>query len=53
MTITELIKNLNSYKEKYGDLPITCNSKEFFVFLIKDEYFDIQENEGHIDCDDN
>ena len=48
MTITELIKNLNRYK-KYGDLPITCNSREFFIFLIKDEYFDIQENEGHID----
>lgn len=48
MTITELIKNLNKCKEEYGDLPITCNSKDFFVFLIKGEYFDIQENEGHI-----
>ena len=48
MTITELIKKLNRYKEKYGDLPITCNSKEFFVFLIKDKSLDIQENFGHI-----
>jgi hypothetical protein len=51
MTITELINRLKEYKEKYGDLPITCNSKEFFIFLIKDEYFDIQENFGHIDDD--
>lgn len=51
MTITELIKNLNRYKEEYGDLPITCNNKDFFVFLIKDKYFDIQENEGHINDD--
>ena len=48
MTITELIKKLNRYKEKYGDLSITCNNKDFFIFLIKDEYFDIQENKGHI-----
>lgn len=48
MTITELIKKLNRYKEEYGDLPITCNKKDFFIFLV-DESLDIQENFGHID----
>lgn len=51
MTITELIENLIEYRKKYGDLPITCNGKEFFIFLIKGDHFDIEENLRHIDDD--
>ena len=49
MTITELIEKLNEYRKKYGDLSITCNGKEFFIVLIKEDHFDIEENLGHID----
>jgi len=49
MTITELINKLNEYRKNFGDLPITCNGREFFIFLIKGESFDIEENFGHIE----
>lgn len=53
MTITKLIENLNEYRKNYGDLPITCNGKEFFIFLIKEDHFDIEENLDHIDIEEN
>lgn len=49
MKISNLIENLKEYKEKYGDLLITCNEKGFFVFLINGDHFDIQEKQEIIE----
>lgn len=49
MTLSELIKNLQFYEEKYGDIEITCNDQDFFIYLINEKQLDIQENIWHYD----